>query len=233
MAANACVLESDGSPFLVPGERILGVQNGGFLAVAGSGYPGQTCSYQDADCILFISNVRVVVRPQHPTLQFSSFAMPMWLITDEKLVEPRFGPVRIEGRVVPIPGLGLPARARFEIRFPNRASADEFMRVFDVVIETARCCQVAGGPDAAAHHSVCAGPDQDAAPVGFVQLGSDRALMDPNDPSTIMLPPSYGDDHHPAVGAADVSLSVSEREAPVRLGTPDRNGYQRILDRHA
>lgn len=51
------------------------------------------------------------------------------LITDEKLVESRFGPVRVQGRVVPIPGLGLPARAQFEFRFANRALADEFMQV--------------------------------------------------------------------------------------------------------
>lgn len=105
-------------------------------------------------------------------------------------------------------------------------------QMFDVAIESARRCQVLGGPDASAHFSVCVGPNADASAVDYVHLRPDRVLMDPNDPSTVMLPPS-AIPSAPAVSLDDVSLSESRDASPepVRVSAPGRDGYQRMLER--
>ncbi|KMS94507.1 hypothetical protein BVRB_020720, partial [Beta vulgaris subsp. vulgaris] len=130
--------------------------------------------------------------------------------------------------------------AQFALVFPDRATADEFMQDFDRIIESARRCQVLGGAESVAHHSVCIGPSGDC-PVDYVMMSSDRALMDPNDPSTILLPSAMSRSASPdPVNPSDIGLSISdaapsrsEPDEPMRLGRPDRNGYHRFVDRYS
>jgi hypothetical protein len=73
---------------------------------------------------LILTNLRMIFVPATPVPQFSSFSLPLGLLSSDSILsKPFIGDHYITGTIKPIPGGGLPAAAKWKITLAKESTS--------------------------------------------------------------------------------------------------------------
>ncbi|KAI8813144.1 hypothetical protein BJ742DRAFT_660842, partial [Cladochytrium replicatum] len=133
MSINGAMLNADGSPILISGEKLFYSTTGVRLELeSGSGYPGSSnnLSLNFKTGSIVVTNLRIIYVPLAPMPSFKNLNIPLEHLRGGKLVQPWFDANRYEATVLPVPFGGLNEQAQVKFSFKD-GGGFEFSSIYE------------------------------------------------------------------------------------------------------
>ncbi|KAI8908716.1 hypothetical protein DFJ77DRAFT_513323 [Powellomyces hirtus] len=130
MSLNGAILNPDGTPVLIVGEKLFLNQGGVLMEYeSGNGYPGQGNNFYSQKGHLFLTNRRVIYVSHPPMDYFRNLNVPLENLKGGTLQQPWFQANCYQATVQPVPNGGLTLQGQVKFSF-KEGGGFEFSSMF-------------------------------------------------------------------------------------------------------
>ncbi|KAJ3147799.1 hypothetical protein HDU89_005158 [Geranomyces variabilis] len=130
MSLNGAIVNQDGTPVLVAGEKLFLNQPGVLMEYeSGNGYPGQGNNFYSPRGTLFLTNRRVIYLAEDQRSYCRSLMFPLQNLTGGTLTQPWFTANTYTATVQPVPNGGLSMEGTVKFSFKS-GGGFEFSSMF-------------------------------------------------------------------------------------------------------